>query len=114
MAAKHLWALSLPLSALLLLSLPTAVFPASPPAMMQRWNAIAVDATGLDHTAAHPGENRISGEQLGPGRSSRAMAIVHIAIFEGANAIKYRSYTGFPAAPQASMDTAIAQARTTV
>ena len=112
MAAKHLQGLSLPLSAALLLSLPTAVFPASPSAMMQRWNAIAVDATGLDHTAAQPGENRISGEQLGPGRASRAMAIVHIAIFEAANAIagKYQSYTGFPAAPQASMETAIAQA----
>jgi hypothetical protein len=29
-----------------------------------------------------PGESRVFGEQLGPGRSSRATAIVHIAIFE--------------------------------
>ena len=36
------------------------------------------------------------GEQLGPTRASRAMAIVHIAIFEAVNAIAggYRSYPG--------------------
>src|SRR5262245_10562983 len=55
---------------------------------VQRWNAIAIDASGLDHT--------VFGEQLGPGRSSRAMAIVHIAIFDAVNAIVggYQSYTG--------------------
>ena len=56
---------------------------------------------------------RVFGEQLGPGRSSRAMAIVHIAIFDAVNAIarRYRSYTGIPdAALGASMDAAIAQA----
>jgi PAP2 superfamily len=39
-----------------------------------RWNAIAVDASGVAHGSG--------GEQLGPGRSSRAMAITHIAMFE--------------------------------
>ena len=41
-----------------------------------------------------PDEARVFGEQLGPGRSSRAMAIVHIAIFEAVNAIAsgYESY----------------------
>src|SRR5438876_11996374 len=47
--------------------------------VLHRWNRIAIDATGLDHTPVAPGENRVFGEQLGPGRSSRAMAIVHIA-----------------------------------
>src|SRR5262245_4355157 len=62
---------------------------------IHRWNRIAIDSSGLDHTPVRPGEIRVFGEQLGPGRSSRAMAIVHIAIFDAANAILggYRSYT---------------------
>ena len=54
---------------------------------VHRWNQIAINATGLDHTPVAPGENRVFGEQLGPGRSSRAMAIVHIAIFDAVNAL---------------------------
>ncbi len=41
---------------------------------IHRWNQIAIDASGLDHTPVAPGENRVFAEQLGPGRSSRAMA----------------------------------------
>src|SRR5438876_12053529 len=81
--------------------------------VLHRWNRIAIDATGLDHTPVAPGENRVFGEQLGPGRSSRAMAIVHIAIFDAVNALLggYHSYTGV-SAPQgaASMDAAVSQA----
>ena len=64
---------------------------------VHRWNRIAVDASGIDHTPVAPGEDRVFGEQLGPGRSSRAMAIVHIAIFDSVNAIVggYQSYTQF-------------------
>src|SRR5262249_1779811 len=63
---------------------------------VQRWNLIAINATGLDHTPVAPGENRVFGEQLGPGRSSRAMAIVHIAMFDALDAVVggYTSYTG--------------------
>ncbi len=53
--------------------------------MVQRWNTIAINATGLDHTPVEPGENRVFGEQLGPCRASRAMAIVHMAIFDAIN-----------------------------
>jgi hypothetical protein len=77
------------------------------------WNRIAVDASGVDHTPVGPGETRRFGEQIGPGRSSRAMAIVHIAIFEAANAVAggYRSYTGLPRAlGGTSMDAAVSQA----
>ena len=80
---------------------------------MHRWNQIAIDATGLDHTPVAPGENRVFGEQLGPGRSSRAMAIVHIAIFDAINAILggYQSYTGIDSAPHpVSTVAAVAQA----
>jgi len=82
-------------------------------AMVRRWNEIAIDASGLDHTPVAMGENRTFGEQLGPGRSSRAMAISHIAIFDAVNAIalRYRSYTGLRPAPlHTSMSAAIAQA----
>jgi PAP2 superfamily len=77
------------------------------------WNEIAINASGIDHTPVAAGENRVFGEQLGPGRSSRAMAIVHIAILDAVNAITggYQSYTGLaPARAGTSMDAAIAQA----
>ena len=54
---------------------------------LHRWNVIAMNASGLDHTPVAPGENRVFGEQLGPGRSSRAMAIVHIAMFDALDAV---------------------------
>jgi hypothetical protein len=78
-----------------------------------RWNEIAINATGLDHTPVAPGEHRVFGEQLGPARASRAMAIVHVAMFDAADAIdrKYQSYTNIaPAPPGTSMDAAVAQA----
>ena len=56
---------------------------------------------------------RVFGEQLGPGRSARAMAIVHIAMFDAVNAITggYRSYTGMARETRpASIDAAIATA----
>src|SRR5947199_1606021 len=80
---------------------------------LRAWNEIAINASGIDHTPVTPGENRVFGEQLGPGRTSRAMAVVHIAIFDAVNAIAggYQSYTGLPPAPLGtSKDAAIAQA----
>lgn len=80
---------------------------------VKHWNRIAIDASGVDHTPPGPTEERPFGEQIGPGRSSRAMAIVHIAMFDAVNAIVggYRSYTGIPSAPpESSIDAAVAQA----
>jgi hypothetical protein len=80
---------------------------------VRRWNQIAIDASGLDHTPVVPGEDRDFGEQLGPGRASRAIAIVHIAIFDAVNAIVggYQSYTGLAPAPwYTSLAAAVAQA----
>src|SRR5207253_11228785 len=82
-------------------------------AILQPWKRIAIDATGVDHTPVAPGENRVFGEQLGPGRSSRAMAIVHNAIFDAINAILggYQSYTGIESTPHpVSIRAAVAQA----
>src|SRR5438046_8055826 len=80
---------------------------------LHRWNVIAINASGLDHTPVAPGENRVFGEQLGPGRASRAMAIVHVAMFDALDAVVggYTSYTGTQAAHgPVSVDVAIAQA----
>ena len=76
------------------------------------WNGVAIDASGLDHTPVAPGEIRTFGEQVGPGRSSRAMAIVHIAMFEAANSIvgNYQGILGLPRARfGTSVDAALAQ-----
>lgn len=77
------------------------------------WNQIAIDASGLDHTPVHQGEDRVFGEQFGPARAARAMAIVHIAMFEAINAIerKYESYVGLPKYQRpASLRVALAKA----
>ena len=82
-------------------------------ARLRHWNETAINASGLDHTPVALGETRLFGEQLGPGRAARAMAIVHIAVFEALNAVTggYRSYTGLPAAHgRVSADAAVAQA----
>jgi hypothetical protein len=80
---------------------------------IHHWNQVAIDASGLDHTQPEEGENRIFGEALGPGRSSRAIAIAHIAIFEAVNAIAggYKSYCGLgQVSGDVSLKAAIAQA----
>src|SRR5213594_3630610 len=73
---------------------------------VRHWNQIAIDASGFDHAGAR--------EQLGPGRASRAMAIVHIAMFDTINAVvgQYQSYTGVratigPLSPQAVISQAV-------
>lgn len=93
--------------------------PRSPVSALDRyllWNEIALDTTAIDHTPAdiESGEDpRRFAAQLGPHRSSYAMAIVHIAMFEAINAItkKYESYVGLgPVHKHVSMDRAIVQA----
>lgn len=82
-------------------------------ARLGHWNGVAIDASGLDHTPVSPGEGRVFGEQLGPTRASRAMAIVHIAMFDALNAIegRYDGYSGLPTVSAAtSGDAAVAQA----
>ena len=77
------------------------------------WNELAINASALDHTPVPQGESRVFGEQVGPARTARALAIVHIAIFDAMNAIQggFSSYTGIPRGPQnASVRIAIVQA----
>ena len=60
------------------------------------WNEAALRITAIDHTPLPPGSNVDTHpfEQVGPARTARAMAIVHIAMFEAVNAVhrKYESY----------------------
>ncbi|MFI5077104.1 MAG: hypothetical protein ACHQRO_07165 [Vicinamibacteria bacterium] len=91
----------------------TAFRPANTLERLHHWNHVAIDSSGLDHSPVGVGAPHTFGHQLGPGRSSRAMAIVHVALFEVVNAIdrRYESYLGVPAiGSTASMDAAIAQA----
>ena len=78
-----------------------------------RWSQIANDAIALDHTPPKTGDDRVWAQNAGPGRSARAMAIVHIAIFEAVNSIagKFESYLDSPPAPaNTNMKIAVAQA----
>ena len=93
-------------------SVPIETLAASAADVVARWNQIAIDASGLDHTPVGANDPRVFGEQLGPARASRAMAIVHIAMFDSVNAILggYKSYTNLAPVPTASITAAIAQA----
>lgn len=78
-----------------------------------RWNQIAIDATGRDHRPVAPGEDRVFGHQIGPCRSSRAMAIAHIAMYDALVSITggYQTISPLSAMPTvADLDIAIAQA----
>lgn len=75
--------------------------------MTAHWNHVAIDASGYDHSPLGAREN------MGPTRSSRAMAIVHIAMFDAANAasgLKYEPYLLNDIVVGASVKAAIAQA----
>ena len=86
--------------------------PKKPLDAVRRWNEIAINASGLDHTPVAMGEARTFGEQLGPCRAARAMAIVHIAMFDTANSVgrKYESYTGIHGGAGTPMRAAVSQA----
>lgn len=77
------------------------------------WNEQALDANALDHTPPTGSEVRGYGEQAGPARSTRALAIVQLAVYDAVNALVggMPGYSGITAAaPGASLDAAIAQA----
>jgi hypothetical protein len=75
--------------------------------MVLRWNLLALDANKLDHAIAG------SASEAGPGRSARALAIVHSAIYDAVDSIVH-AYQPFEvsvaAAPGASVEAAIATA----
>ncbi len=82
-------------------------------AQVKHWSSIAIDCSGLDHVPSNQGPPHTFGQQVGPCRAARAMAIVHVATFEVVNAIMggYKSFVGLPRAQgETSMMAAIAQA----
>lgn len=60
-------------------------------------NTVAIDTSGFDHLPLSFNESRVR-HQIGPCRSSRAMAMVHLAMMEAYIAIngKYKSYLNLP------------------
>jgi membrane-associated phospholipid phosphatase len=89
--------------------------PAGPNARLRLayWSEAALRAVAFDHTPGIVGNVALEAEQLGPPRTSRAMAIVHIAVYDAVNAIvkRYPGYSGpLDALPDSSQDAAIAQA----
>lgn len=73
------------------------------------WNNIALDAVANDHTGAEQTVN-----QRGPTRTSRVLAIVHVAMFDAFNVIA-PAFTPYlkklpPAPGNAFKEAAIAQA----
>jgi hypothetical protein len=81
-------------------------------ARLAYWSDLAWHTIAIDHTPPPAGSSSMP-EQAGPTRSSRAMAIFHIAIHDALNAI-YRRYPGYsgalPAFADSSPDAAIALA----
>ena len=96
------FALLLTLLAVLLAPVPsgTGAAPVSPSNAndpVLNWNAIALQAVADDHSGTFGAP-----VQGGPTRTSRALAIVHIAIYDAVNAIvgdhePYLAVTGLPA-----------------
>lgn len=93
------------------LAVQNPIGPSAPPVTagetLFRWNNIAVDASGFDHTVGG------AGEQKGPTKASRAMAIVHVAMHDSVQAVQRRYQTFLPQAPASSntsLDAAVAQA----
>jgi hypothetical protein len=71
------------------------------------WNAVALDAVKNDYALGH------TPDQGGPTRDSRALAIVHAAMFDAVNSIdgRFTPYlTVAPDAKGAALDAAVAQA----
>ncbi len=76
------------------------------------WNAIALDAVALDSTPVGTGAPHRYGEQAGPARTARGLAIVHIAIYDAVQSIAgtYVPYTDMAYDSHANMAAAIGQA----
>jgi hypothetical protein len=85
----------------------------NPTARLAWWNQAALRLIAVDHTPPFTSGISVGAEQLGPTRTSRVLAIVHIAIYDALNAIctRYPPYSGpLTAFADSSPDAAIAQA----
>ncbi len=76
------------------------------------WHEVLLDAIAIDHTP-DPDTGILSFTQGGPGRTSRALAMTEIAVFDAVNSFKekFKPYNDIGQAPDfASIDAAIAYA----
>ncbi len=83
---------------------------------VRMWHEILLDSVAIDHTP-DPDTGVVDFTQGGPGRTSRAIAMAQIAVFDAVNSFdeEYVSYNDIRPAPRgASMDVAIAYASFTV
>lgn len=79
------------------------------------WHLISLDLTALDHRALIGNSPNTYHQQFGPARASRALALIHQAIFEAANAFDRKfvsTLSGWDSGPtsNASQDAAIVEA----
>ncbi|MEM9599209.1 MAG: hypothetical protein AAGD06_33380, partial [Acidobacteriota bacterium] len=80
------------------------------------WHEIALDSVAIDHTP-DPDTGEVRLDNGGPTRTSRALAMIQIAVFDAVNSIRprYTAYGDLERAPAgASIDAAIAMASYTV
>jgi hypothetical protein len=83
---------------------------------VRMWHEVMLDSVALDHTP-DPDTGQVSFTQGGPGRTSRALAMTQIAVYDAVNAfrLQYEPYNRIGRAGRnASMDAAIAWAAYTV
>ena len=76
------------------------------------WHEVMLDSIAIDHTP-DPDTGEVDFAQGGPTRTSRALAITQIAVFDAANSVesKYVPYSELAQAPEnASIDAAVAYA----
>jgi hypothetical protein len=73
------------------------------------WHERALEANAVDHTPPAPGETRVAGEQGGPPRSTRALAIVQIAVSDAVQSIsgKYETFSDMKVSSRADMSAAV-------
>jgi PAP2 superfamily len=96
-----------------------AIHPDNPEDQITLWHTLALNVSAVDHTSQlNAAGEQINFEQYGPHRTSYALAIVHIAMFEVANAYapmgsRYKSWIvqsrgNAPAAPPSGASEAAA------
>ncbi|MCK1307636.1 vanadium-dependent haloperoxidase [Bradyrhizobium sp. 45] len=54
------------------------------------WHLVSLDITAIDHRALVSSSPSTFHEQLGPARTARALALIHQALFEGANIFEHK------------------------
>jgi membrane-associated phospholipid phosphatase len=65
---------------------------ADPKSYLLGWHNIALDVTALDHAPTLNASPATFHQQFGPHRAARALALVHLAMFEAANRLTAGSY----------------------